>query len=122
MRFSERKLAAVVVSVSLLAGCVSTGDRPAEWLSGFDPIYPAQAKASGVQGYVVVEYRVSEVGLVLDPVVVDSQPPGVFDASALAAVRSWRYRPAVRDREDVGVAAMSSRLDFKLDDRAYPGY
>ncbi|MEE9254585.1 MAG: energy transducer TonB [Pseudomonadales bacterium] len=115
--------AVIVLGTSLLlAACLSSGDRPAQWLAGVDPIYPAQAKVSGVQGYVVLEYRVNEFGEVLDPVVVESEPPGVFDASALAAVRSWRYRPAVRDGEDVVVPAMSSRLDFKLDDGAYKGY
>ena len=116
------RVAALVICVWLLGACTSIGDRPPEWLSGFDPIYPAQAKASGVQGYVVVQYGVSEAGDVLDPQVVESQPPGVFDASALAAVQSWRYRPAVRDREDVAVSAMSSRLDYKLDAGAYSGY
>jgi protein TonB len=122
-KFCCVRRAVIVLGTSLLlAACLSSGDRPAQWLAGVDPIYPAQAKVSGVQGYVVLEYRVSEIGEVLDPVVVESEPPGVFDASALAAVRSWRYRPAVRDGEDVVVPAMSSRLDFKLDDGAYKGY
>ena len=122
-RFCGVRRAVIVLGTSLfLAACLSSGDRPAQWLAGVDPIYPAQAKVRGVQGYVVLEYRVSEIGEVLDPVVVESEPPGVFDASALAAVRSWRYRPAVRDGEDVVVPAMSSRLDFKLDDDAYKGY
>jgi TonB family protein len=112
----------VVFVAVLLTGCLSVKDRPAEWLSGADPIYPAGAKASRVEGYVVVEYRVASSGEVSDAVVVESEPRGVFDASALAAVRTWRYRPAVRDGDDVAVPAMRSRLVFKLDARAYQGY
>ena len=115
-------IAPVLMCVLLITGCLSIGDRPAEWIAGSDPIYPPQAQASGVEGYVVVEYGVAETGQVLDLVIVESEPSGVFDESALAAVKSWRFRPAVHDGEDVPVPALRSRLDFKLDDRAYEGY
>ena len=106
----------------LITGCLAVGDRPAQWISGSDPVYPPRAKAGGVEGYVVLEYRVALSGQVLDLVVLESQPRGVFDESALAAVRTWRYRPAVRDGQDVPVPAVRSRLDFKLDDGSYDGY
>lgn len=119
---SARRSGLLLTCVLLLMGCASTGDRPAEWVSGADPVYPPQAKARGVEGYVVVEYRVSETGAVMDAAVVESQPPGVFDQSALDAVRSWRYRPAVRSGEEVSEARVKSRLEFKLNRRAYEGY
>ena len=68
----------------------------------------------------VVEYRVSAEGEVRDPRVVRAEPPGVFDQAALAAVRTWRYRPHRPDGEAVEVPGVRSTLRFRLGE-AYEG-
>ena len=55
------------------------------------PIYPGGAINEGIEGHVVVEYKVSRDGRVVNPVVVDSDPPGVFDRVALRAVARREY-------------------------------
>lgn len=54
-----------------------------------EPPYPPQAHASGV---VMIEARVDESGKVAEAAVIGSAPP--FDAPALEAAKSWRFRPA----------------------------
>lgn len=101
----------------VLGGCAMTGSRPSDelqWLEGARPVYPAEARAEGIEGTVVVEYRVSAEGEVRDPRVVRAQPPGVFDQAALTAVRTWRYRPHRRDGEAVEVPGVRSTLRFRL--------
>jgi len=61
------------------------------------PEYPEVEEERGRGGVVSMEYSVRPDGSVSDVIVTDAQPPGVFDAAALRAVRRWRYRPVMRD-------------------------
>lgn len=101
-----------------LAGCASAL-RPPQFIGGADLIYPAAAKAEGVEGRVVVRYDVTATGTVANAVVVESEPAGVFDAAALDAVRSWRFRPMVDRGEVVPALARVSELVFQLGESAY---
>ncbi|HSQ69421.1 MAG TPA: energy transducer TonB, partial [Steroidobacteraceae bacterium] len=58
-----------------------------------DPVYPPQALRGGVEGWVKLEFTVTETGAVGDVLVLDSQPAGVFERAAIDAVASWRFRP-----------------------------
>ncbi|MEZ0219130.1 MAG: TonB family protein, partial [Tardiphaga sp.] len=58
------------------------------------PAYPASARASKLQGAVVVAYSVSPSGAVTNVRVVSANPPGIFNAATLAAVRQWRFKPS----------------------------
>ena len=64
------------------------------------PPYPPLARASGV---VLVEARVDRAGVVIETTVRRSAPP--FDEAACAAVRQWRFRPAVAGGQAVSSVA-----------------
>jgi len=53
---------------------------------------------------------------VIDPVVVEGDPPGVFDRSALKAIVRWRFRPALKDGMAVGTVIVTP-LKFDLPKR-----
>jgi TonB family protein len=97
-----------------ILGCAS-GDRPLQLLSGTGAIYPPDARADGVEGYVVVRYDVSADGRVDNVRVVDAEPRGIFDEAAVQAVSRWRFRPPHRDGEAQAVAGLQSRLEFALE-------
>jgi len=61
------------------------------------PEYPEVEEERGRGGVVTMEYSVRPDGSVSDIVVTGAQPPGVFDAAALRAVRRWRYQPVMHD-------------------------
>ena len=82
-------------------------------------VYPAAARANGVEGRVVVRYDVTAAGTVANAVVVESEPPGVFDDAALNAVRSWRFRPMVEGGEAAPAPARVSELVFRLGESSY---
>ncbi|MEM6708969.1 MAG: energy transducer TonB [Pseudomonadota bacterium] len=63
------------------------------------PLYPESAKRRGVTGYVVVEYDVLPSGKAADARIIESQPRGVFDRSAVNAVLKSRFRPEVVNGE-----------------------
>lgn len=58
------------------------------------PEYPRAARRDGIEGFVIVRLRVDETGRVVDAVVTEAVPPGVFDEAALRAARTYRYDPA----------------------------
>jgi periplasmic protein TonB len=107
------RLVPLLLAVVLLAGCAAQ-DRPLQLLSGAGPVYPPEARAEGVEGYVVVRYDVDDEGRVLNARVVESSPDGVFDQAAVRAVSSWRFRPAEQAGERRSVDGLQSRLDFRL--------
>ncbi|BCX81233.1 periplasmic protein TonB [Methylomarinovum caldicuralii] len=77
------------------------------------PVYPPEAKRRRIEGYVVVEFTVTETGEVKNPKIIESRPPGVFDRAVLRAVRHWRFRPKKWDGRPVAVRAQQ-KLEFRL--------
>jgi protein TonB len=70
-------------------------DRPPRPKKMVRPKYPATAFANGVMGTVLVDFLISERGVVVHAEVRQSIPE--LDAAALEAVRGWTYEPAVRN-------------------------
>ena len=77
------------------------------------PEYPPQAAASGIEGYVEVQFSVSMDGRVANPEIVSAEPAGVFEQAALSAVSRWRY--ANRDPAAVEAMTLTERVEFSLD-------
>lgn len=106
-----------------LSGCVAlTGDgRPRLNLSeGAQPVYPPAAKEAGIEGEVTLIYTVTASGHVEDVRILEADPAEVFDAAALAAVRTWRYRPLQQGGEPLTLENVVSTLRFRLEE-AYSG-
>lgn len=112
-------IGAALLALATLVACAS-GPRPLVLLAGQDLAYPAAARAAGIEGQVTVRYDVTAAGRVARAVVLAAEPPGVFEAAALATVRSWRFRPPT-DRDGAAAAAPGrvSVVRFRLGDDAY---
>ena len=66
----------------------SKAGKPREPTERTAALYPPLARASAVEGFAVVEFGVTRHGKTADPIVVDSEPPFVFEGTALRAVRA----------------------------------
>lgn len=93
-------------------------DRGAEGdvvpLVRIQPQYPRDAALNGLEGYVTIEFTITETGSVRDPRVIDSKPPRVFDREAIRAILRWKFKPRVID--GVAVARQATQtIDFSLD-------
>ena len=80
----------------------SSGEPPpviqeAKLIRSVTPDYPSAAKHDSIEGSVDLEVTVSEKGVVEDVKVLRATPPDVFDKSAIAAVRKWKYDPRFVD-------------------------
>lgn len=78
------------------------------------PEYPARARKDFVTGYVTLSFLVGTDGAVEDLRVLDAQPRGVFEESALAAMRQWRFSPAMYQGRPVPVRRRQT-LRFELE-------
>ncbi len=78
------------------------------------PQYPRSALERGIEGSVVVEFTVREDGTVADAQVIDAEPKGIFDRSALAAIAKFKYKPTVVDGIPRASTGIRYRFVFEL--------
>jgi TonB family protein len=69
------------------------------------PQYPPKAEKSGVEGWVELDFTVTDAGIVQDVAVDAAKPPGIFEPAATAALLQWRFKPLVRDAKPVATRA-----------------
>ena len=90
---------------------VTENVTPPVSLSQPAPAYPAAAKAAGVEGTVIVKYAVGADGSVTVAKAV--RGPQELRAACEAAVKSWRFKPAMLDGAAVSVWRIA-RFPFRI--------
>ena len=91
-----------------------SGDSDSVPIVRVPPQYPMRAAERGIEGWVLLEFTITASGTVRDPIVLDADPPRIFDRAAKRAIKKWKYRPRVVD----GVAierVERNKLTFQLD-------
>jgi len=79
------------------------------------PMYPREAAMNGTEGWVEVEFTITEVGTVKDPKVINAKPPRIFNREAIRAILKWKFKPRVID--GVAVERRATQIiDFNLDE------
>jgi TonB family protein len=94
-RPSEVASTRVPAATAATEGAAGAQQRDLEPVATPDPAYPPGAFRDGVEGWVEVEFTVTERGVTRDVQVVAAAPRGVFDAAAVEAVAAWQFRPRV---------------------------
>lgn len=79
-----------------------------------EPEYPLNAVRRGLEGYVVVEYTVTENGSVAKAFIVESSN-SVFHRAALEAASRLRYPPRVIRGQPINVEGVRTLIRFQLD-------
>ena len=82
-------------------------------VKGIQVDYAPEALRKNFEGWVELEYVVAADGKVASITVVDSSPPGVFDAAAIRALSRVRYKPALQGGKPAAVGT-KIRIAFKL--------
>lgn len=78
------------------------------------PMYPQEAAMDGTEGWVKIEFTITEVGTVKDPKVIDAKPKRIFNREAIRAILKWKFKPRVVD--GVAVERRATQvIDFNLD-------
>jgi len=91
-------------------------DRNAVALVRIKPDYPARALRRGIEGRVLLEFTIGRTGAVENPKVIAAEPNSIFNASALEAVRQWRYEPKIEDGQAVEQPGIRISIPFERAD------
>jgi bla regulator protein BlaR1 len=78
-------------------------DTPPSVIKSYPPRYPYLAKRDDISGSVVLQFVVTKDGNAVGTTVVESQPEGIFDETALQAIEQYRFKPGLKDGKAVDV-------------------
>jgi protein TonB len=79
------------------------------------PIYPQRALSRGVQGFCVVQYTVTRLGTIRDPVVVESMcSSSLFHRASIQASLKFKYKPRVIDGQAVEVPGVQNKFTYEI--------
>jgi TonB family protein len=106
-------LDAAVAARQFRSNVVAAGDLAL--VKSVKPVYPQKANLSKIQGWVELDFTVTENGEVKDIAVHAASAPGVFEEAAISALSQWRYKPILRDAEPKAQRARI-RIRFALAD------
>jgi protein TonB len=76
-------------------------DQPPRLIRAVNPRYPFEAAQKGIEGRVTLRFVVDSTGMAQEPEVVASEPEGVFDEAALAVVKKYKFKPAMKGGKPV---------------------
>ncbi|MBD3648829.1 MAG: energy transducer TonB [Pseudomonadales bacterium] len=93
------------------------------------PVYPRRAMSRGLSGWVIVEFTVTDHGMVSNPRVIQNcawirapgseddchdSPNSIFDRAALKAAEKFKYKPKVVNGEPIATAGVRNMITFQL--------
>ena len=78
------------------------------------PIYPADLKAQGITGTVIIKAVISVTGETIHPEVINTAVNYGLAQAALDSVRQWRYEPTLLNGQPVEVTT-TVQITFELD-------
>lgn len=90
-------------------------DQPPRLIRAVNPRYPFEAAQKGIEGRVTLRFVVDSTGQAQEPEVVKSEPEGVFDEAALAVVKKYKFRPAMKGGKPVD-CIVKAPIKFSLNE------
>lgn len=85
-------------------------------LNYITPKYPLEASSENVEGYVLVEFTVTDKGLPSGIVILDRSPSSIFNESAVNAAERFRFEPRIVNGEPVEAVGAQYLFTFELED------
>ncbi len=80
------------------------------------PQYPRRATQRGIEGWVLVEFTITATGAVINPILIDADPPGIFNRSAMRTIVKWKYKPRILNGKAVARPGVQHLITFELED------
>ena len=89
-------------------------DTPPIPLFKIKPHYPLIAKHQKKEGALLMQFTVNPKGETQDILIIEADPPGIFNDSALEAIKQWRFNPGYKNGKPVCVR-VSLPLKYHLE-------
>lgn len=87
-------------------------------ITAIAPLYPTQAAEEGIEGWILLSFTVTEDGSIdaNSMQIVDSEPPNIFDRSAVRAAERFIFQPKIIDGKAVEVPGVQYLFRYVLED------
>lgn len=104
--------------LDLTPATISNTDGDYLPLVAIAPQYPTRAAQRGIEGWCLVSFTVDGLGNVLEDsiVVVDAEPPNIFNRSSIRAAARFKFQPRVVDGQGVEVPGVQYVFRYELED------
>ncbi len=79
-----------------------------------EPQYPRKAAMDGKEGWVLLEFDITELGTVENVRVLQSQPVRLFDTAAKNALIKWKYKPKIEEGKPISQPNNRVKIEFSL--------
>jgi len=77
------------------------------------PKFPRRAKLQRKEGFVQVQFQIDLNGYVHNPIITKSKPKGLFEKSALRAIKKWRFKP-IKNSDQNALVDASITFNYRL--------
>jgi TonB family protein len=104
--------AVTATTISAAEYDASDVDKPPKLIRQTPIKFPSKAKKDGLTGKVVVRCLIGTNGRADRMEVVESEPVGVFDESAMSTLKYWQFRPGIKQGE---IVATWVKVPFKFE-------
>ncbi len=114
----DRSQVQIDTGLELSNASISATDGDYLPLVAIAPQYPTRAAQRGIQGWCLVSFTVDGLGNVVEDtiVVVDAEPPNIFDRSSERAAARFKFQPRVVDGQGVEVPGVQYLFRYELED------
>ena len=79
------------------------------------PNYPSLAARRGIEGFVILEYTVTNQGTIKDIVVIEAKPSSIFNRDAIRSAMRYKYKPRMEDGVAVDVHGVRTKIIFQME-------
>ena len=79
-----------------------------------EPLYPTAAAENGQEGSVILKFDITASGTTDNIEIVQSFPAGVFDQSAINALKQWEYKSHIENGYRQRISGAFVQLDYRL--------
>jgi len=114
----QRMAVEIDTGLQLSNASISATDGDFLPLVAIAPQYPTRAAQRGITGWCLVSFTVTGMGAVdVDTiVVVDAEPPNIFNRSSTRAAARFKFQPRVEDGVGVPVEGVQYLFRYRLED------
>ncbi len=110
---------AVGANTAAAAAGEESADADAKSIVKVMPQYPREAWTNRIEGHVILEFNINDVGQVENIRLIESTNP-VFTTNSMEALSRFRYTPARKDGQAVPVKQQREQFRFRIPDGANP--
>lgn len=80
-----------------------------------EPVYPIEAYEKKIEGWVLLEFDITKLGVPNNIKAIKSAPTKIFDEAAINALKQWRFNPVFYSQPR-SISDFSVVIEFKLDE------